>query len=111
IWLPPSRGSATARPPPFCWVARVSRATQSRPTRSQGTFCDTFKSGNIEIAIHSLNAPATVCSNFIADSDTDSSGQYFDPDSVGLWLDGRATKSQYSNGRLGAGVNSILDTP
>ena len=77
----------------------------------QGTFCDTIKSAAIEIAIHSLNAPATVCANFIADSDNDSSGQVSDPDSVSLWLDGPATKSQYSNGRLGGGFNSILDTP
>jgi hypothetical protein len=71
----------------------------------QGTFCDTIKSASIEIAIHSLDAPATVCANFIADTVTD------DPDSAALWLDGKATKSEYSNGRLAGGFNSILDTP
>jgi hypothetical protein len=77
---------------------------------AQGVVCDYFHSFGNQIQIHALDAPAMNCMNFVLAGGS-VTGDQLDPDSIGVWLDGKTTKTQFTNGRLGGAVTSILDTP
>lgn len=78
--------------------------------QAQGVACEYVHTSGSEIAFHTLDAPATSCVNFVVD-DNGPTGAQADPGSVAMWMDGKATKSQFSNGRLGGYYTSILNTP
>jgi hypothetical protein len=83
--------------------------TGDGPDQDQGTACEYVHVTASEIGLHTLDAPANNCVNLLL-VDNGPTGPQADPGSVALWLDGHATKSQFSNGRI-AFFNSILDTP
>jgi hypothetical protein len=77
---------------------------------AQGVVCEYFHSFGNQIQIHTIDAPATSCTNSVL-AGGGGLGDQIDPDSVALWLDGDATKTQFTNGRIAGATTSILDTP
>ena len=64
----------------------------------------------IKFEIYTIDAPATSCTNSVL-AGGGGLGDQIDPDFVALWLDGDATKTQFTNGRIAGATTSILDTP
>ena len=77
---------------------------------AQGVVCEYFHSFGNQIQFHTIDAPATSCTNSVL-AGGGGLGDQIDPDSVALWLDGDATKTQFTNGRIAGATTSILDTP
>jgi hypothetical protein len=77
---------------------------------AQGVVCEYFHSFGNQIQIHTIDAPATSCTNSVL-AGGGGLGDQIDPDSVALWLDGDATNTQFTNGRIAGATTSILDTP
>jgi hypothetical protein len=77
---------------------------------AQGVTCEWLHAFGNQIAIHTLNSPATSCTNYVM-SGGGGFGDQLDSDSVSLWLDGDATKMQFTNGRLSGPTTAILSTP
>jgi hypothetical protein len=92
-------GGTTNEPPP-----------DAPDEEAQGPTCEYIHSFGNEIQVHVINAPTTNCVNFVI-AGGGQVGDQIDPDSVGLWFEGNATKSQFTNGRIAGAVVSILDTP
>jgi hypothetical protein len=77
---------------------------------AQGPTCEYMHSFGNEIQVHVINAPTTDCTNFVI-AGGGGVGDQIDPDSVGFWFEGNATRTQFTNGRIAGATVSILDVP
>jgi hypothetical protein len=110
----PGFGTSSAMP----WLGNCASTSlliggssdENEANETQGIVCEYVHLFGNQIQIHTINGPAMNCTDFII-AGGGGKGDQLDPDSIAFWLEGRVTKTQFSNGRIAGAVTSILDTP